>query len=487
MQKLTDSVLYSAFKRKDPNFDGRFFVGVSSTGIYCRPVCKAKQPKPENCTFYGTAAEAEQAGFRPCLLCKPELAPGKAPVDAKSSLAYRAARFIDENCANVSGVEEIADNMGCSDRHLRRAFITEFNVSPARYLQTCRLLLAKNLLTSTNLSVIEIAMTAGFGSLRCFNDLFNKRYKLAPTGLRRQVMNSKVKNDNIKLSLGYRPPYNWQQLLDFLSLRAIPGVEVVKDGEYLRTAYFRVHDEQDVYGCVRVGNNPQNNTLVVTIEASLLPALPQVLARVRRLFDLYCDPDSVFDTLKSMNNIKSGLCTRGTRLPGSFNTFEMAVRAILGQQITVKAARTLAARLVETYGTPIKTEIEGLTHTFPQPKDLISTGDALVNRLGQLGIIGTRTKAIIELALAFINNEIDFNFSIDAEQEIKKLVSIPGIGSWTAHYIAMRAMGWPDAFLEADVGIKKALAPRTVKEISALAENWRPWRSYAVINLWNSL
>lgn len=238
MLKEQDKIYYSAFKAKDARFDGRFFVGVSSTGIYCRPVCRARQPKPENCTFYATAAQAEQAGYRPCMLCKPERAPGTAPVDATTSLAYRAARLIEEHCRYGENLEETAKYLNCSGRHLRRSFLTEFNVSPIQYLQTCRLLLAKNLLASTNLSVIDVAMAAGFGSLRRFNDLFKNRYHLAPTALRKQTAKTTIQENNITLELGYRPPYQWQKILDFLKLRAIPGVETVKNNCYMRTVRF---------------------------------------------------------------------------------------------------------------------------------------------------------------------------------------------------------------------------------------------------------
>lgn len=478
---------YEAFKAKDTRFDGRFFVGVSSTGIYCRPVCRARLPKVENCTFYSTAAAAEQAGFRPCLLCRPELAPGTSSVDATASLVHRAARVLEERCGSGQNLEELASRLGCTSRHLRRAFTAEYSVSPVQYLQTCRLLLAKNLLTDTDLSVLDVAMAAGFGSLRRFNDLFKKRYRLAPAALRRQSAGEKKHESHVTLELGYRPPYHWQQMLDFLAQRAIPGVEAIRNGEYWRIVHLVTGEQRQVYGWVRVGHRPQKNTLTVTISSALLEMLPHVLVRVRRLFDLYCDPDAVCQTLSAMNNIRPGLCVPGTRLPGCFDPFEMAVRAVLGQQITIKAASTLAARLVETYGIPVETKIEGLTHAFPTPGDIIALTGPISNHLGPLGIIATRANAILELARAFVQNAIDFDFCAQPEIELKKLMTIPGIGAWTAQYIAMRAMGWPDAFLHTDHGVKKALAPYTSKEILVLAEEWRPWRSYATINLWNSL
>lgn len=485
---ITDKTgLYAAFKAKDARFDGRFFVAISSTGIYCRPVCRAKQPKIENCSFYPTAAEAEQAGYRPCLLCRPELAPGTSITDASISLAHRAARMLEENCGTDQRLDELASRLGCTDRHLRRVFMAEYNVSPVQYLQTCRLLSAKNLLTDTNLPVLDVAMAAGFGSLRRFNDLFRKHYSLAPTALRKRISERKKHGSNITLALGYRPPYQWQQILNFLAQRAIKGVEIVKDGEYLRTVHLVNADQKHIYGWVRVGHKPKQHVLTVTISETLLPVLSQVLVRVRHLFDLYCDPHAVYETLAPMNNIRAGLCALGTRLPGCFNAFEMAVRAVLGQQITVKAASTLAARLVEHYGTPLQTGIEGLTHVFPSPEDILAVDGAIENRLGPLGIIGTRARTIVELAEALVHGKIDFGLCVQPEVEIKKLMAIRGIGSWTAQYIAMRTMAWPDAFLETDVGVKKALEPYTAKQLLTMAEAWRPWRSYATINLWNSL
>ena len=487
MLESEDRAWYAASKSKDTRFDGRFFVGVSSTEIYCRRVCRAKLPKAENCRFYATAAEAEQAGFRPCLLCRPELAPGSAPVDAAVSLAHRAARFLEENCGNLGSLEELARRLGCTSRHLRRTFAAEYSVSPIQYLQTCRLLLAKSLLTDTGLPVLSVAMTAGFGSLRRFNDLFKRRYHLAPTALRREAAGAKGEGGGITLALGYRPPYRWEQMLDFLAPRAIPGVEMVRDGEYLRTVRLAAGDGRHVYGWVRVGCRSQRNLLTVTVDAALLPVLPQVLSGIRRLFDLYCDPDTVYEGLSSMNTIRPGLCVPGTRLPGCFDAFEMTVRAVLGQQITVKAARTLAGRFAAAYGVPVRTGIEGLTHAFPSPEAITALAGPIENHLGPLGVTAARAKTILALARTFVQGTIDFSFGARPETEMRKLLKLPGIGDWTAQYIAMRAMGWPDAFPYTDYGVKKALAPRTPKEILTLAEAWRPWRGYAAVNLWNSL
>lgn len=482
-----DSGLYAAFAAKDARFDGRFFVGISSTGIYCRPVCKAKQPKEQNCSFYATAAEAELAGYRPCLLCRPELAPGSSSLEVSATLAHRDAALIEEQCGAEQSLRELAQRLGCTDRHLRRVFIAEFHVTPVQYLQTCRLLLAKGLLTDTELSVLDVAMAAGFGSLRRLNDLFKKRYRLSPTDLRSRRPQSEGQGGCVTLPLGYRPPYRWEEMLRFLDARAVPGLEAVIDGEYLRTVRLTKEGAQPVCGWLRVGHSPRDNTLCLSISDSLLPALPQVLAGVRRLFDLCCDPHTVFEALSPMDEISPGVNALGTRLPGSFDSFEMAVRAVLGQQISVKAARTLAGRLTAACGTPLDTGIRELTHTFPLPEDILAIEGPVEQRLGPLGIISARARTIRTLAEALADGCLDFSPGADPRAQIDQLLRIPGIGPWTAQYIAMRAMGCPDAFLETDAGIKKALAGYSPDKMLGIAEAWRPWRSYAVINLWNSL
>lgn len=486
MQK-NDSGLYAAFTAKDPRFDGRFFVGISSTGIYCRPVCRAKQPKPENCTFFRTAAQAEQAGYRPCLMCRPELAPGTSVTDATANLVFRAARLLEENCGSGQNLDELAGSLGCTGRHLRRVFTAEYKVTPVQYLQTCRLLLAKNLLTDTDLSVLDVAMAAGFGSLRRFNELFKKNYNLPPTALRRKRSEEKNNCGDITISLGYRPPYRWDELLRFLAGRAVCGIEAVENSGYMRTVQLVTAEGREVCGWLRVSRNMKKNALDVTVSETLLPVLPQVLARIRHMFDLYCEPYAVFDSLSSMNRLYPGLCVLGTRLPGCFNAFEMAVRTVLGQQISVKAANTLAARLVKAYGTPVETGIEGLTHIFPSPEQILALGGSAENHLGALGVTAPRSKSIYELARTMHHGDIDLNLPAKPEEEMKKLTAIHGIGSWTAQYIAMRAMEWPDAFLETDAGIKRAFPGRSSKELLEMAEEWRPWRSYATVNIWNSL
>ncbi len=476
--------LYAAFKARDARFDGHFFVGVSSTKIYCRPVCKAKMPAEKNCTFYSSAAEAERDGYRPCLLCRPELAPGSSWTDAAAGLAGRAARLIEQNCGSGQNIGEFAKLLGCSERHLRRVFSAEYNVSPVRYLQTCRLLAAKNLLADTNMSVLDVAMTAGFGSLRRFNCLFGKEYGMPPTAVRKQRLKRTAKT-GVELALGYRPPYNWDAIIKFFSERAVSGVEAVENGEYYRAVRLTASNGTCVSGWIKVGNKPEKNILTVAASENLLHVMPQILARIKRLFDLYCDPEIISEKLIAMNKIRSGLFSPGIRIPGSFDTFETSVRAILGQQISVKAAAAIAGKIVKALGTPVDTGFEKINAVFPSPEKI--TEDGARERLQACGVTKARSETIYRLAEAVTAKKINLDYSADPEKEIGKLISIPGVGNWTAQYIALRVMGWPDAFPETDAGIKKALSPNTPDEILQIAGEWRPWRGYAAHSLWNSI
>lgn len=481
--------LYAALLARDARFDGRFFVGVSSTGVYCRPICRVKAPKFENCAFFATAAEAEQAGYRPCLRCRPELAPGSSPMDASSSLARAAALSIEENCGDGESLEAVAARFGCTARHLRRVFEAEYRVSSVRWRLTCRLLLAKNLLAETALPVVDIAAASGFGSLRRFNDAFKKYYKMSPSEMRRSAAMKRSNDGAVTVSLGYRPPYLWDEILRFFAARAIPGVETVRGSAYMRAVRFAGGgaDAADVCGWFAVSHNPAKNALDVTLCETLLPVLPRLLSRVRAMFDLYCEPSEIYAELSPMNEIKPGLCRLGTRVPGCFDAFEMAARAVLGQQITVRAASALAGRIAAAFGAPVETGVEGLTRVFPTAAAMLSLEGGAERRLVELGVISARAAAIRALAESFVNHEINFGLCPSPEEEIKKLLEIRGVGSWTARYIAMRAMSWTDAFLETDAGIKKALAGYAPKELLKMSEAWKPWRSYATVNIWNSL
>ena len=482
---LDDKACYAAMQAHDVRFDGRFFCGVSSTGIYCRPICRVRLPKEGNCTFFVSAAAAEAAGYRPCLRCRPELAPGLAPVDSVPRLA-RSAAIMEEDCLTPRKISELATVLGITDRHLRRVFFAEYGVSPVQYLQTRRLLLAKSLLTDTQLTVTDVAMAAGFGSIRRFNDLFKKHYQLTPNELRKNGQSMEASNDEITLSLGYRPPYAWDSLISFLAVRAIPGVESVAGDTYRRTAAI-TKGERIHYGWISVANRPAQNALSVTVATTLLPVLSRVLARIRLLFDVNCSPEKVYEKLATMNKLAPDICVPGIRLPGCFDPFEMSVRAILGQQVTVKAAGTLAMRLVNLVGEKIHTPFEELAFAFPQPDRIRALEGPIENHLQPLGITGGRARSILALATALATNSITLSYSANPGEVMEKLRNLPGFGPWTVEYIAMRALGWPDAFPHTDYGVKKALSNRPPHEILTLSQTWSPWRSYATILLWNSL
>lgn len=338
-----------------------------------------------------------------------------------------------------------------------------------------------------DLQMVDIAFASGFGSLRRFNDAFKGKYHLTPTQFRRQISKDRQECAKIRVSVGYRPPYRWDEMLSFLKERAIPGVEVVGGDTYYRTVRVPNAEQALITGWISVSDNADKNVLEVGFSESLFPVLPQVLGKVRNMFDLYCDPETVYRALSPLNEIREELCIKGTRLPGCFDPFELSVRAILGQQVTVKAAGTLTGRIVSRFGTHVKTPVEGLTHAFPTVESLLNLGENIEDYLGPLGVIAGRARAIRDLAQAVTDGEICFDKCHEPKAEIKKLTAIKGIGAWTANYIAMRAYSWTDAFLETDAGIRHALSGRSPKELRAMSEGWRPWRSYAAINLWNSL
>lgn len=482
---LDAKTCYPVFKAHDARFDGRIYVGVSSTGIYCRPVCSAKIPKEENCTFFGSAAAAEAAGYRPCLKCRPELAPGSAPVDAAGHFAKKAVLLMEEGLPDGS-LEDVAKSLGITGRHLRRVFLSEYGVSPVQYIQTQRLLMAKSLLTDTGLPLTGIAFAAGFGSIRRFNALFQKQYHLPPSSLRKKTEQAKEgMKDSITVYLGYRPPYLWDNILAFLGERAIPGVESVLDHAYHRTVQLQ-NGGKTYRGVISVRNAEKKNALSVTVSMALLPVLQTVLARVKHLFDIDCDPAEICSCLSVMNEIKDGLCVNGIRVPGCFDSFEMAVRAVLGQQITVRAARTLAGRIACAYGTELEMPAHGLNHTFPAPADICSLDGPIENHLGTLGVIGARARSIRALAEKMASGDIKLSISADPKTQMQNLLDLPGFGPWTVQYIAMRALSWPDAFPHTDYGVKKALNGLMPKEILELSEQWKPWRAYATVLLWNS-
>lgn len=468
---LTDDQCYQAILSRDRRFDGIFFVGVSSTGIYCRNVCTVKTPRRENCTFYPSAAAAERAQYRPCLRCRPELAPGQAKIDAVGRLAAAAANQIEDGILTEQSVRELASSLGVSDRHLRRVLQQEFGVSPIQLAQTQRLLLAKRLLTDSHLSVAEVAFASGFSSVRRLNALFQKRYRLNPTALRKTT---NLPQDTLRCELAYCPPLDWRSLLTFLQGRAVAGVETIEGDCYLRTV--RIGEHQ---GWIRVAPIPQQDKLQVELSASLVAVILPVLSRVKALFDLAADPALIANHLG-----KLAVALPGLRVPGAFDGFEVAVRAILGQQVSIKAATTLMGRLVKAVGTPIQLPIAELTHLTPTQVQIaqLSPQDLTV-----LKILPQRAMSIITLARSLTKGDLRLDTYAEVEATIADLKALPGIGDWTAQYLAMRVLAYPDAFPYGDLGLRRALGVEKPKQVLQIAEVWRPWRAYAAMYLWKSL
>lgn len=474
---LDHTLCYNALCSHDHRFDGRFFVGVSSTGVYCRPVCRVKKPKASNCSFFSSAAAAEKAGFRPCLKCRPELAPGQASIDATGRLAHAAAQLIEDGFLTDTRLHDLALRLTVSDRHLRRVFTDVFGVTPVAYGQTQRLLLAKRLLTDTAMPIADIAMAAGFGSLRRFNSLFQTRYRSKPSAMRK--FTQKDSTEMLVFELAYRPPYAWSEQIDFLSHRAIAGVEAVVSDSYYRTVVLPDRWGAVQQGWLAVSQRSEKAVLRVQLSASLAGVIPHVLSRVKRLFDLACNPDDIALQLGNLAAARPGL-----RLPGAFDGFEMAVRAVLGQQVTIKAARTLAGRFAHQFGSPIDTPYRELNRIFPSAHIIASKS---LHELAALGITGKRCQAILALAQSLTQGDFNLEPHGNFPIQLEALRAIPGIGEWTVQYIAMRALAWPDAFPHSDYGIRKALGETSHQRILAIAETWRPWRAYATLYLWRSL
>lgn len=464
---------YRALRARDSRFDGLFFVGVKTTGVYCRPICPARLPKQERCLFFQLPAEAEHAGFRACFRCRPELAPGRAPIDRVPNLVRRAVARIDSGYLNEASVDDLARELGVTGRQLRRAMDAELGLSPVEMAQTQRLRVAKQLLADTSLPVLEVAYASGFSSLRRFNASLLERFGRPPSALRKKSTTGP--RDFLELRLDFRPPLDFSTMLAFLAERGLAGVEKVTDDEYRRTVRLGEHT-----GWIAVRRDPKRSALVLRMSSSLTPKLLSVVSRVRRVFDLDAQPE-VIDAHLSRDRRLAKLVQkhRGLRPPGAFDGFEIAVRAILGQQVSVKAATTLATRLVERFGRQVD-GCPGLMRAFPSAEDLVAAGTRSIARIG---LPTSRAKSICELARRTGRKELAF----DSEPLVHDLLKIPGIGEWTAAYVAMRALGDPDAFVAGDIALWRALGVDSRNRAMARAERWRPWRAYAVIQLWTSL
>jgi len=477
---LDDDVCYRALTARDARFDGLFFVGVKSTGIYCRPICTAKTPGRRRCAFFENAARAERDGFRPCLRCRPELAPGHAPVDQSRSIAQAAAARIQAGAlANGKDLEDLAASFGLSARQLRRTVRKELGVSPVELAQTNRLLLAKRLITETRLPMTRVAFASGFESIRRFNALFQSHYRLTPGEMRRASPETAT-DDSIRLVLAYRPPFDWPSLLEFLEARAIPGVECVQDDRYLRTVALGEHR-----GWLSVSHIAGRHQLSVELAGHLTTVLPAILARLRALFDLDARPDLIAALLERDPRLAPLIQSRpGLRVPGAFDGFELGVRALLGQQVTVRGASTLAGRLAHQLGDPISTPFAGLTRVMSTASAMASSSIAT---LAGLGLPKARAESLQAFAAHFDRGEIDLESTAAPDAVVAALKELPGIGDWTAEYIAMRALHWPDAFPAGDLGLLKTSGMTSPKALAREAEQWRPWRAYAAMHLWKSL
>jgi AraC family transcriptional regulator of adaptative response / DNA-3-methyladenine glycosylase II len=480
---LDRAALDRARSSRDPRFDGRFFIGVRSTRIYCRPICPAPAPKTTNITYYPSAAAAAEAGLRPCLRCRPEAAPGTPAWLGTSAVVRRALRLINEGALDTDSVEDLASRLGVGPRHLGRLFAQHVGASPLAVAQTRRLHFAKRLIDDTNLSMTEIALAAGFGSLRRFNDAFKQTYQRAPSELRERRRGAgAAEAEAVVLRLAYRPPYDWSQVHAFLATRAIPGVERVDATGYARTVALGPELGSGP-ALITVRPVADADALELVVQGAPPAALFQLSSTARRMFDLAADPARI-STAFSSDALLAPLvrATPGLRIPGAWDPFECAVRAVLGQQVSVAAARTLAMRLVARHGTPLAVAQGELTHLFPGAATLAGAD------LDGLGLTGARVTALRALATAVADGTLDF--SAAPEEVVHSLVQLPGIGEWTAQYLALRALGEPDAFPAGDLVLKQragaAGKPLTEKQLLARAEAWRPWRGYAVLHLWRS-
>ncbi|AOF85601.1 hhH-GPD superbase excision DNA repair family protein [Hydrogenophaga sp. RAC07] len=487
-ERIDDEACYRALCSHDARFDGQFFTAVTSTGIYCRPVCRVRTPRRENCRFFAHAAQAEHAGFRPCLRCRPELAPMDrhwSTEDASAILLQQATGWLDDPQhwldADGNMGERLAARLGVSDRHLRRVFEDRLGVSPLQYLLTRKLLTAKQLLADTDLPVTQIAGASGFASVRRFNAAFLDHYRLNPTQLRRQTSN-RDSGQGSAVRLGYRPPYDIAATLAFFRQRLIGGVAFVDDRQRLGQTLRMDIGGRSHRGWLLAEFDEARCQLVLRVSDELREVLPQVIHRLRAALDLDADPSAINAVLHGAFPAGDGL-----RVPGALDGFELAVRAVLGQQITVAAARTLAQRLVNRFGEPIDTPFVALNRLFPSPEVLAQAGG---DALGELGIVKQRQAAIVALARGVAEQGLVLNGSADVPATIAALKELPGIGDWTAQYIAMRALRWPDAFPAGDVALHKALGVQDLKhparEAEAASQVWKPWRSYAVLRAWSA-
>lgn len=461
---------------RDARFDGKFFIGVRTSGIYCRSICPAPTAKEKNVRYFPTAAAAAEAGFRPCLRCRPECSPGTPAWLGTPNTVSRALRLIGESGLEEGGIEALAERLGVGSRHLRRLFLQHLGATPSAVAKTRRLHFAKKLIDETSLPMSQIALASGFGCVRRFNASIRKVYHRTPTHIRRLARQTAIQPENQYLfRLRFRPPYDWQGMLAFLAPRATPGVEAVEQGSYRRSISLNGSD-----GCFEVSLDEGNDTLVARVQFGDPRSLFFIVERIRAMFDLNADWMDIARSLSSDPLLAGRVqSTPGLRVPGCWNGFELAVRAILGQQITVKGATALAGRIAKTFGKPFS-GAGSLTHLFPVPAVL---ADA---KLASVGLPKARAETIRALARAVSDGQISFEGIVESDAFLTRLCEIPGIGKWTAQYVAMRALGEPDAFPSADLGLLRSSGVGSSRELEQRAEAWRPWRAYAAMSLWST-
>ena len=459
---------------RDPRFDGKFFIGVRGSKVYCRPICPAPTAKEKNCRYFPTAAAAAEAGYRPCLRCRPECSPGTPAWIGTPNTVSRALRLISESGLD-GGVEALAQHLGVGSRHLRRLFIRHLGAAPNAVAQTRRLHFAKKLIDETTLPMQEVAAASGFGCVRRFNAAIRTTYKRTPTQIRRLSRQAvSLPEDQYLFHLRFRPPYDWQGMLAFLGPRATSGVEAVEGNLYRRSIFF-----QGAAGYFEVSCDNESNTLVVRVQFGDPRALFFIIERVRAMFDLNADWTAITGVLRADPLLSDSLRSNpGLRVPGCWNGFELGVRAILGQQITVKGATRLAGALVNKFGQRFSAS-NGLSHVFPQPSSLAEADVA------SIGLPKARARTIQSFARAVRDNQISFEGVLDCSAFLLRLCDIPGIGKWTAQYIAMRTLGEPDAFPSGDLGLLRSLSLENPRDLEQRAEAWRPWRAYAAMYLWS--
>lgn len=463
-----------ARKTRDPRFDGRFFIGVVTSHVYCRSICPAPTANERNCRYFASAASAAEAGFRPCLRCRPECSPGTPAWMGTSATVSRALRLISESPLEDGGIDALANRLGIGARHLRRLFVQHLGASPLQVVQTRRLHFVKKLIDETSLPMYQVAIAGGFGSVRRFNSIIRQTFRRTPTQLRNLAHQTAEQPENeYVFRLRFRPPFDWGRLLAFLSPRATPGVEAVEDGAYRRTISLR-----GIHGYMEASLENERGALCVRICFPDPSLLFLIVERVRQMFDLNADPLEISNRLGADPCLCREVASKpGLRVPGCWDGFELAVRAVLGQQVTVKVASTLAGQLVQEFGAPMPLRL-GLTHLFPTPRVLAGAN------LAGIGLPSTRAETIQALAAAVDCGKISFSSGADLNAFLLRFRGLSGIGEWTAQYVAMRAFGDPNAFPSSDSGLLRAASARDAKDLERRSRAWSPWRSYAAMYLW---